>query len=144
MKTQTHFIYRNKDGDLVCIFHLREDPDMYFDVTSETLYLRFSSVAEKKLREFLIGSTESIDDYEKLAEVMKEIQPNLSDKEIEDLLASRTVVVLLRKIKALVSALEEAFNALGDPLVIALAHAIKKTKIEEEQRAEQSDEESDD
>jgi len=104
MKTQTHFIYRNKDGNLACIFYLRNDPDMYFDVTSETLYLVFSSVAEKELREFLNESANELsDDYKKLAEIMKEVQPHLSDEEIQELLASPTVVALLRKIRTLMS-----------------------------------------
>jgi hypothetical protein len=103
MKTQTHFIYRNKDGNLACIFYLRQDPDMYFDITSETLYLVFSSVAEKELREFLKGSTEFTGDYEKLAEIMREVQPHLDEEEIQELLASPTVVALLRKIRTLMS-----------------------------------------
>jgi len=103
MKTQTHFFYRNKDGNLACIFYLNEDPDLYFDVTSETLYLVFSFVAEKELREFLKGSTESNNDYKKLVETMKEVQPYLSDEEIQELLANPTVVALLRKIRTLMS-----------------------------------------
>jgi len=101
---KTHFIYRNKDGNLSCIFYLRNDPDMYFDVTSETLYLVFSSVAEEELREFLEEPGNKLsDDHQKLAEIMKESQPHLSDEEVQELLASPTVVALLRKIRTLMS-----------------------------------------
>jgi hypothetical protein len=101
MKTQTHFIYRNKDGNLACIFYLRQDPDMYFDITSETLYLVFSSVAEKELREFL-DELANGDDRE-LAEVIKEVQPHLSNEEVREALKNPIVVALLREIRTLKS-----------------------------------------
>jgi phosphoenolpyruvate synthase/pyruvate phosphate dikinase len=74
---------------------------MYFDITSETLYLVFSSVAEKELREFL-DELANGDDRE-LAEVIKEVQPHLSNEEVREALRNPIVVALLREIRILKS-----------------------------------------